>query len=197
MKNLSKNLLMIVMVMTSFLSFGNNEVNTKNSITILKNTKLKVVFKDVKKGQVLSVKSENGTKLYTETINNEGNLVKVLDLSYLENGNYKIELEKDFQIIVNHIKVINNQVIYEKEDNKVIFKPVVRNQDDLLMISKIAFDKEPLQIAIYYKDEVIFSETVKSESIINRAYKLQEDIEGPYKVVLYNNNRSYTHNFKI
>lgn len=197
MRNLRKKLLMIVMVMTSFLSFGNTESGFENSITILNKTQLKVMFKDVKKGQVLTIRSENGRKLYSETITKNGNLVKVLDLSYLEKGNYKIELDQDYQIIVNEVKVADDKVTFTENNGKVIFKPVIRTENELLMISKIAFDEKPLQIAIFFKDEVIFSETLKSDSIIEKTYRLQKNIEGPYKVVLYNNNRSYTHNFKI
>lgn len=197
MRNLRKKLLMIVMVMTTFLSFGNTESGFENSITILNKTQLKVAFNNVKKGQVLTVKSENGTKLYSEVVSTNGNLVKVLDLSRLENGNYKIELDQDYQIIVNEVKVTDNVVKYGANKGKVIFKPVVRTENELLMVSKIAFDEKPLQLAIYYKDKVIYSETLKSDTIIAKAYRLQKEIEGPYKVVLYNNNRSYTHNFKI
>lgn len=197
MRNLRKKLLMIVMVMTSFLSFGNTESGFENTITILNNTQLKVDFKDVKKGQVLTVISEDGTKVYSEVVKTSGKLVKVIDLSHLENGNYKIELEQDFQIIVNEVKISDNKVKYIANKSKVIFKPVIRTDNDLLMVSKIAFDEKPLQLAIYFNNEVIYSETLKSDSIIAKAYRLQKDIEGPYKVVLYNNNRSYTHNFKI
>lgn len=197
MRNLRKKLLMIVMVMTSFLSFGNTESGFENTITILNNTHLKVDFKDVKKGQVLTVISEDGTKVYSEVVKTSGKLVKVIDLSHLENGNYKIELEQDFQIIVNEVKISDNKVKYIANKSKVIFKPVIRTDNELLMVSKIAFDEKPLQLAIYFNNEVIYSETLKSDSIIAKAYRLQKDIEGPYKVVLYNNNRSYTHNFKI
>jgi hypothetical protein len=65
------------------------------------------------------------------------------------------------------------------------------------MISKIAFDKKPSKISLYYNDEIIYSETIKSEMILNRVYKLDKDEKGDYKVVIYNNKRSYVHNFKI
>ncbi len=49
MKNLIKNVLMIVLVMTTFLNYGNTKNKFENSFTIISNTKLKVVFNDVKK----------------------------------------------------------------------------------------------------------------------------------------------------
>ena len=195
MKNLIKNVLMIDLVMITFLNYRNTKNKFEISFTIISNTKLKVVFNDVKKGEILTVKEKNGTILYSEKISTDGKLIKILDLSSLKNGNYIIELEKDFQIIVNHVTIKNNNVVFNKNKKEVIFKPVVRNEKNLLMVSKIAFDKEPLLLSIYYKGEIIFSETIENKEIINRAYRLKQELDGPYKVVLYNNNRSYTHNF--
>ena len=131
MKNLIKNVLMIVLVMTTFLNYGNTKNKFENSFTIISNTKLKVVFNDVKKGEILTVKEKNGTILYSEKISTDGKLIKILDLSSLKNGNYIIELEKDFQIIVNHVTIKNNNVVFNQNKTEVIFKTVVRNEKKL------------------------------------------------------------------
>lgn len=197
MKKLSKKLIIAAFLITSFMSYSNSKINDNNSITVINNSKLKVVYNDIKKGHSLTIRDESGVKIYSEEIKTDGKLIKFLDLSSLENGDYSIELEKDFSIIVNKIKVENNQVTFIEDNDSVIFKPVVRNEDNLLLISKIAFDNKPLLLKIYYKDEVIYSETVRNENIINKAYRLEKEIKGAYKVVLYNNNRSYIHNFSL
>ena len=66
-----------------------------------------------------------------------------------------------------------------------------------LMVSKIEFDKEPTQIVIYFANEVIFSETVKNETLLNRVYKLDSEKKGSYNVVVYNQDRKYSNAFKI
>ena len=197
MKNLSKKLIIVAFIISSFISFGKTKTDFNNTISVINNTQLKVVYNDVKKGHTLTLRTEDGEKIYSEAITKDGQLVKVLDLSALENGTYSIELEKDFSIVVNTIKVENNQVTFIENNDSVIFKPVVRTEDNLLLVSKIAFDKKPLLITIYYKDEVIYSETLESKSIINKAYRLQKETKGAYRVVLHNNNRSYIHDFSF
>ena len=197
MKNLSKKLIIVAFIISNFISFGNTKTDFNNTLSVINNTQLKVVYNDVKKGHTLTLRTEDGEKIYSEAITTDGQLVKVLDLSALENGTYSIELEKDFSIVVNTIKVENNQVTFIENNDSVIFKPVVRTEDNLLLVSKIAFDKKPLLITIYYKDEVIYSETLESKSIINKAYRLQKETKGAYRVVLHNNNRSYIHDFSF
>ena len=197
MKNLSKKLIIVALIASSFISFGNTKKDANNTISVVNDTKLKVVYNDVKKGHTLSLKTTNGDKIYSEAVKIDGQLVKILDLSELENGTYQIELEKDFSILVNTIKIENNTILFAENNDSVIFKPVVRNDNNLLLISKIAFDSKPLQVNIYFKDEMIYSETIKNEKIINKAYRLQEETKGAYRVVLYNNNRSYIHDFSF
>ena len=74
---------------------------------------------------------------------------------------------------------------------------IIKNTNDHIQRLKIAFDEKPLHVALYFKDEIIYSETIKGNTILNRVYKLDKRIKGNYKVVLHNNERSYINNFKI
>ena len=65
------------------------------------------------------------------------------------------------------------------------------------MISKIAFDKNPLKISLYFNNEIIYSETVKGDSILNRVYRLDEEKKGNYRVIIHNNGRSYSNEFNF
>jgi hypothetical protein len=64
------------------------------------------------------------------------------------------------------------------------------------MISRITFDEKPLEIDIYYDNEIIYSETATSNTILNRVYRLDEAIKGNYEVVVRNNERVYRNEFK-
>lgn len=195
MIKIKTKVLAAVFMMATFINYANN-TDLKND-NVFNAKQVKVVFKAVKKGQQLSIKNNNGVVLYTENIEKQGLLAKVFDFSKLNDGNYTLELEKDFSIVVKSLKIVGNEVIIDENSTKVIFKPVVRNVDDKLMISKIAFDEKPLHVALYFKDEIIYSETIKGNTILNRVYKLDKRIKGNYKVVLNNNERSYINNFKI
>lgn len=191
MKTIKNLILVVVFTMTGFVNFANN------TNTLLDAKKVTIVFNDAKKGHKLTVKDNYGTILHSENVTKEGKLIKKFDFSKLENGNYSLELEKDFQIIIKSIKIEGNNVTFNENSKKVIFKPVIRNEDNKLMISKIAFDKKPLKVVLYYNNEVIYSETVKGDSIVNRVYILDKKIKGNYRVVVNNNGRSYSNEFKI
>lgn len=193
MKKIKTRVLLVVFMLGTFINYAKNS-DLKN---VFNPKQVKIVFKAVKTGQQLNIKDSNGTVLHTEYVKKQGTLTKVFDFSKLKDGNYTLELEKDFSIIVKSLKITGSEVIIDENSKKVIFKPVVRSIDNRVMISKIAFDEKPLQVALYFNDEIIYSETIKGDSILNRVYKLDENIKGNYKVVLYNNGRSYTNDFKI
>ncbi len=193
MKTIKTKVLVVVFMLGAIVNYA----NSKDVNNVLNAKKIKVVFNDVKKGHLLTIKDNDGIILHSETVSRAGLLDKVFDLSFLNDGKYTMELNKDFEIIVKTLVIKNNKVIFNENSKNVIFKPVIRNEENVLMISKIAFDKKPSKISLYYNDEIIYSETVKSEVLLNRVYKLDQEAKGDYQVVIYNNNRSYLHNFKI
>tara|TARA_R110002124_G_scaffold269517_2_gene437441 strand:- start:247 stop:828 length:582 start_codon:yes stop_codon:yes gene_type:complete len=193
MRTIKRKVFVAIFMLVTIVNFANN--NDLN--TLFSADKVKVTFNNAKNGNQLTIKDANGTILHSEEILKKGTLVKTFNLSELENGIYTLELEKDFQIVVKSVKVNNRNVTFLVEAEKLIFKPIVRNKENKLMITKIAFDEEPLKISIYYKNEIIYSETLEGDKILNRVYSLDKGLKGEYKVVSYNNGRSYVNNFKI
>jgi hypothetical protein len=194
MKTIKRKVLVVVFMLGTLFNYANNENDFNNAINA---NKVKVVFENVKKGQQLTVNDENGLQLHSETISKEGELTKYFDFSPLNNGLYTVELNKEFVIVVKSIEIKNKKVIFIKESEKVIFKPIIRNIENLVLISKLDFDKKPLKIALYFNGEVIFSETIKGEEHLKRAYRLDNEIKGDYKVIVYSDDVSYTKEFKI
>lgn len=193
MKTLKKRLFVVVLMLGTLVNYANN-----NDMNVELNAKkTKVVFKGTKKGQRLTIKDDNGVILHLEKISKDGDLVKFFNFSKLNDGFYTLELEKDFQIVVKKLQVKNDKVTFDKSAEKIIFKPVVRSKENKLMISKIAFDEKPLEVVLYYKNEMIYSEILKSEAILNRVYKLDENEKGNYTVVIKNDGRNYVNEFKI
>lgn len=191
---MKKQIITIALLISSLVGFSNTKVDNYTSD---KTKNVSVEFKNVKKGHSLAIKNEKGTILYSETVSENGNLSKILDVTYLKEGNYVLEMDKDYEIVIQKFQVTKDQVTLVSSDEKVIFKPVIRNQENILMISKIEFDQEPTQIVIYFENEVIFSETVKNETHLNRVYKLDATKKGAYNVIVYNQNRKYSNSFKI
>lgn len=189
MKSFKTRVVLVALMLGTLTSFAkNSELGVK---------KIKIAFNDVKKGHELTIKNNEGVILHSEEVERKGDLVKVFDFSKLENGNYTLELEKDFEIIIKSIKVNNDTIFFDKTSKIMIFKPVVRTKNNLLMISKVSFDKKPLDVTILFNDEVILSETVISEDLLNRVYKLDENQKGSYKVIIRNNGRTYVNPFQL
>jgi hypothetical protein len=193
MKTTIKKYLVIVMMLGTFINYANEN---KNSFNITDGKRVKVEFKIVKKGHTLSIKDESGTIMYSQEIKKSGTYSQIFDLSKLEKGNYTTELEKDFEIIIKYFSVLDGKISFK--DEKTIFKPVIRIKDNLILISKMNFEKEPLKIVLYYNDEIILSEnTTDSGDIINRVYRVSKKIRGDYKVIVNTDNRSYKKDFNI
>lgn len=193
MKTIKTKVLVVVFMLVTLVNYANN-TNFNNALDA---KKVKVVFKDAKKGHQLTIKDSDGIALHSENVTKKGNLVKIFNFSKLENGNYTLELEKDFEIVIKSMKINGNTVTFDENAKKTIFKPVIRNKENRLIITKISFDKKPLQVSLYFNNEIIYSETVKGDSILNRVYRLDEEKKGNYRVVLHNNGRSYVNEFKI
>ena len=194
MKTIKRNVLVVVFMLGTLFNYANNEKDLNNAMNA---SKVKVVFDDVKKGHQLTFNDENGIQLHSETIFKEGELTKYFDLSSLNDGLYTIELNKEFVIVVKYLEVKNRKVTFTENSEKVIFKPVIRNEDNMLMISKLDFDKEPIAVTLWYEGKIIFSETIKNEIITNRIYKLDKSLPGEYKVTIDCNDSNYSNTFKI
>jgi hypothetical protein len=193
MKTMKTKVLAVAFILGAFVNYA----NSTNLNNVLNAKKVTIEFNDAKKGHLLTIKDKDGTILHSENVIKEGRLVKIFDFSKLENGIYSLELNKDFEIIVKTLEVKNNKVLFNENSKKVVFKPVIRNKKNILMISQIAFDKKPIKVVLFFDDEIIYSETIKSEVILNRVYKLDKEIKGNYKVIVYSNNRNYIQDFTI
>ena len=193
--SIKKNLLVALMFGT-LVSYANNKTNTTET-TVGKNT-VKVEFKNVKEGHILNIKNDNGEVVYKKEVKKSGTFSKIFNLSALENGNYSAELVKDFEIEIKNFEVKNGLVTFFDSNSEKIFKPVIRSEGNLIYVSKIEFNNKPLEVDIYYNDEIVLSETLKGNGneILKRAYKLSDSKSGDYTIVINSNNRYYTKRFR-
>jgi hypothetical protein len=154
--------------------------------------------KTINKGDNIVVRSSKGDIIFKGSVNYDGNLTQLLNFSQLSDDTYTIEITKDFEIEVIDLIVKDQTVELLIESQEKIFKPVFRTKEGQLIISKIAFDSNVMNVKLYYDGELIFSENVKEEAeILNRVYRLDETNPGTYKAVIKTNDRVYTENFRI
>lgn len=196
MKKTIKNFAVVALMFGTLVSYANNKTNTTET-TVGKNT-VKVEFKNVKEGHILNIKNDNGEVVYKKEVKKSGTFSKIFNLSALENGNYSAELVKDFEIEIKNFEVKNGLVTFFDSNSEKIFKPVIRSEGNLIYVSKIEFNNKPLEVDIYYNDEIVLSETLKGNGneILKRAYKLSDSKSGDYTIVINSNNRYYTKRFR-
>jgi hypothetical protein len=187
-KHSKKGILMVTMFAT-LLSFA-NEVSLFNIKNEAKRTSL--TLDNVKEGNLLSIKDDNGMTLYKELIQKAGVYTKGFDLTALPDGSYIFELDQDVEISTIPFSVKSSIVLFNKELEKVIFKPFVRIENDLVYITKLALNEEPLKIDVYFDSELMYSETIEKTQNIKRVFKLTGLEKGNYKIVFHTEDREFT-----
>ena len=194
-KTMRKTIIKISLIALIFgsLTAYSNEVNLKKEAKFSTKTEVD----NVKNRQLLFIKNTSGKIIHKEIINLERATPYEFDFSGLENGYYTLEINKDFQIEIKPFTIISGEVIFHKKGEKTIFKPVIRAEKNKIFISKLNFIETSIHISIYYENEIIFTDNVKGDSIIEKIYSLQKEKKGSYKVITIVNDRKYTKEFSL
>lgn len=197
MKNVLKNtkkVILMVAFMATVMGYAN-----ETSLSIIKNDtkRTALILKNVKQGDLLSIIDINGIVLYKELIEKAGVYTKGFDLTELPDGDYIFELDKDVEIKMIPFTVLASDVFFDKEKETSFFKPITREKDNHIFVTKLSLNKEPLDINIYVETqggsrnyELIHSERIENTRIIERVYKLSE--KGNYKIIFYAKGRKFT-----
>ncbi|WP_179344717.1 T9SS type A sorting domain-containing protein [Winogradskyella ursingii] len=185
MKTITKNILVIALVLGTLSSYANVNVNhpSKNKIT--------------NKGDMVYIYDSEGVLVFSDKMERNGDLRSMFDFSNLKNGVYTIEINKDFEISMHTFKIENHNIRFIEEAKKTIHKPVIRTEKSRVLISKLALDNNEMKVELYFGNQLIYSETLSDKSIINRVYKLDKTEIGDYTAVIKSNGRIYVENFKI
>lgn len=184
MKKLFKKILVLAAVFGTYTSYA-NEVSEVTS-----------TYNYVEKGNQISVTDASGEVIYNGEIKHNGNLTTLFNFSQLENGKYTVEVTNDFEIEINTIEVKNHTVSINT-NKQTIFKPVVRNKNDQVLISKLALNSDTMKVELYFEGELINSETIKGSKVLSRVYKLDKTLKGNYTAVIKSNDRVFIENFRI
>lgn len=191
MKTAVKKGFVIATMLLTIATFAN-----KNTSFNIEGKTVRVEYKNVKKGNKITIKDQSNNFLYSEKLELGGTFKKNFDLSLLNNGTYTTSLEKDFEILVETFQVIDNEIV--SVGKKTIFKPLVRLENDLILISKLNFEKNNTAVIIYYNGETVVKETLNNnENVLNRVYSLNKNKKGTYRVVVRSDDHFYAKNFDL
>ena len=194
MKSL-KNILVVVCMLMTILGYASGG----SEISLIDGTKkVKVVFDDVKQGDVLIVKSKLGEVFHKESILHDGKIFRVFDFSTLKDGNYEIDLNKESEILRKPFAIRSHALIFKKEIKTIIHKPVIDAHDDVLEIKDLYTEDQSAEVILLFNDHEILNEELHDKSDhLSKKYKLDKFESGVYKVIVHSEGKSYIKEFKL
>ncbi len=196
MKNLARKSLVAIGLMMSLSIFANEkEVTLKEK----DNNVTKVRFENVQKGSTLTIIDQYGMVLYNEAILENGSYSKGFDLTTLPNGEYFFELSSELKIVVVPFNVKSNVVVFDKESEESIYKPVIRTKEDMVYVSRPSIDNTSLSYKIFYaaNDELVESENFEEMEEVKKVYDFSNAERGTYVFVFESKGRVYSKTVKI
>lgn len=195
MKKVIKKSLLMVGLFSALISYAGDFSKTT---TANKENITNLTFRNIKEGSVLIIKDQNGLVLYKELIEKSGNYSKGFDLTTLPNGDYYFEMDKQTEIEIIPFQVKSNMVIFNKEQEKVINKPFIIKNGNVLQVTKLSLNQKPVEIKIYYQDSSLaYKETLENTLVLNRKYDFSTSEKGNYRIVLIAEGREFAQAFKI
>jgi len=156
-------------------------------------------FENVQKGSILYIKDQNGLVLYNEAIERNGDYSKGFDLTSLPDGDYIFELNSDLKIDIIPFNVRLNKVLFDKDSEESIYKPVVRTKDNMVYVSRTVIDQTPLSYKIYYADNYDLIDTAEFEELeeVKKVYDFSSSEKGNYIFEFESKGRKYTKMIRI
>ena len=192
------------MIFLGLFSFAVGYANPGAEMNEEKETKFTIVsFTDVELGSELSIKDLNGLTLYKESINKKGSYSKKFDLTALPDGDYFFEMNSETEIEVIPFNVVSNQVLFNKEEKKTIFKPLVSVKGKKALVSWVPFDESPMGCKIYYSKnyDLVFKETWENLNqngkMHGKVYDFSTSLSGQYIFVFEIDGRRITKTVKL
>ena len=132
----------------------------------------------------LKIIDGEGVVLYNEAINSKS-YSKSYNFDDLKNGNYKIELESDIEIRYIPFAINFNGLLFEKEKESFVTKPIVNVKDKLVTISKLALNNESLKVILY--DELsnrLYEDILDGDVSLGVQLNLKHLEKGNYQVFM-------------
>lgn len=183
MKNLIKRSLLIVAVLTTIvINAGNIAKNVEVKVIDSKLIDLKLKNSD---GNLnISIVDSYGEILYSEQF--QGSVFsKKYDIKTLPSGNYYFKIEGHTKINVMPFTVTKEGVDFNNAVESTYYKPTVRQDGDLVYISKVALNKEGLEIVLYDANlNTLYKEELMGEVNLGKTLNLKMLKAGNYKIVM-------------
>jgi hypothetical protein len=159
--------------------------------------------KNITENSKFVIRNKNGVAIFEGTVFNSSSMAELVSDMDLSSGSYTYEVVGDTNIEVTSFVVDETTILFDAKSTKTIFMPTLRVKDDLVLVSQLSLLKEPLKIKMYYSAEeddskifdLIYTEKIGEEMILERAYSLDKSKTGDYKIKFISNGKVFTETF--
>jgi len=192
----------VMFALTTVASAGNGEgENAKVSIAPYLNTNYSVlsVANSSDKTAFLTILDTNGEVLYKEWVSKGGLTQKILDFTYLEDGEYKVsvkikgleEIKETFIVKDKKISVKGKEVVVSAES-----KAFVKLVDNILYVSHLSFGSPAFGISISTEtNEEVFTKTIEGKETYSGKFDVSELPSGEYNVNINSGEKVFNYAF--
>ena len=140
----------------------------------------------------VSIKAENGDLVYYKQSSNPiTDYRKMFDFKELEAGNYVFNLKVKDTKVSNEFSVSSKGIVVGEK--KMRFAPYFNYSDDVLKLSYLNFDEEPLKLRFFDGRGLVYETELGKKFNIATGYDLSKLREGSYNVVLSSYNNEFTY----
>ncbi len=199
MKNVMKLVVMTVAVLSTAVNYASiSDLNAQNQFSIQEG---KIITENPK----LVIRNIKGVAIFEGTVFNSSSMAELVSDMELDNGSYTYEVVGDTNVEITSFVVDQTTILFDTKGAKTIFMPTLRVKDDLVLVSQLSLLKEPLKIKMYYSAEeddlkifdLIHTEKIGEEMILERAYSLDKSKTGDYKIKFISNGKVFTETFTL
>ncbi len=190
MKNLIKKSLLVVAVLTTIVMSGAN-INNNVEVNVIDSKLIDLKLKNSDGDLTISVRDAYGEALYTEKF--EGDFFsKKYDLKTLPTGDYYFEIEGYTKINLMPFKVTSEGIEFDNKVESIYYKPTVRQEGDLVFISKVALNNENFTISLYDGHlNMLYKEELSGEINLGKTLNLMKLEKGTYSIVMKSGGKSF------
>ena len=183
MKNLIKENLLIVALLFAVVTYATN-INDNVKVALINSKLIDLKLENSDGDLIIRIKDTYGEVLYAEKF--EGNYFsKKYDLNTLPIGNYYFEIEGRTRINLMPFKLTPSGFELRNQMKSTFYKPIVRQEEDLVFISKIAFNTEDFEVYLYDEQlNLLYKENLKGDINLGKTLNLKNLKSGNYRIVM-------------
>ncbi len=146
---------------------------------------------------ILTIEGTDGEVYHKESLNKAGFTQKVLDFSYLSDGEYSVVLKsKGKEYFSKAFAVKNHKIVTESKKEKSTANTAFANLvDNTLIVSYLPFGSKSVDVSISSSSEEIFTQTFKAEKTFSKKFDISALPKGEYHVTINSVDKNYTYAF--